>query len=234
MRLVALALAVSLPGMATAMTEGVVAARYADPTDRYPHAVLGDAIEHGTLEMDTDQGRTIRLILPEERVFEDTEPRVVDVDGDGAGEVIVVEADQMRGARLAVYGPGGVIAATPFIGQRFRWMGTVGAADLDGDGVTEIALIDRPHLARTLRVYRFAPGTLEEVASLSGVTNHRIGERDIAGGVRDCGRGPEMIVADASWREVLAVSFDGTELTARALIPHVDRTSFATVLACAD
>lgn len=234
MRPVALALAVCLPGMAQAMTEGVVAARYADPTDRYPHAVLGDDIEYGTLEMDTDQSRTIRLILPEDRVFEDTAPRVVDLDGDGAGEVIVVEADEARGARLAVYGPGGVIAATPFIGQRFRWMGTVGAADLDGDGVTEIALVDRPHLARTLRVYRFAPGTLEEVANLGGVTNHRIGERDIAGGIRDCGQGPEMIVADAGWREVLAVTFDGSELSARALIPHVDRGSFATVMACED
>ena len=232
MRPAALALALCLP--AAAVAEGVVAARYADPTDRYPHAVLGDAIEYGTLEMDTDRGRTIRLILPGERVFEDTEPRVMDLDGDGAGEVIAVEADQARGARLAVYGPGGVIAATPFIGRRFRWMGAVGAADLDGDGVTEIALVDRPHLVRTLRVYRFAPGTLEAAASLGGVTNHRIGERDIAGGIRDCGRGPEMIVADAGWREVLAVTFDGSGLTARTLIPHVDRASFATVMACED
>ena len=43
-----------------------------------------------------------------------------------------------------------------------------------------------------------------------------------------------MILADAGWREVLAVTFDGSDLTARALIPHVDRGSFATVMACDD
>jgi len=59
----------------------------------------------------------------------------------------------------------------------------VGAADLDGDGFVEVAFIDRPHLAKVLRVWRYVDGDFAEVAVMDGVTNHRIGEPDIAGGI---------------------------------------------------
>jgi hypothetical protein len=77
------------------------------------------------------------------------------------------------------------------IGQRNRWLAPIGAADLDGDGRVEIAYVDRPHLARTLRVWRSRPGgTLTEIATATGLTNHRIGEAFITGGIRDARRGP--------------------------------------------
>ncbi len=217
-----------------ASAQGVTGARYEDPTTRYTHGVLGDAIEHGTLALDLTDGRRVRIVLPETRVFEDTEPRVVDLDGDGLAEVIAVETDLALGARLAIYGPRGLIAATDFIGQTNRWLAPAGAADLDGDGFTEIAYVDRPHLARTLMVWRFRDGRLEQVATLDGVTNHRIGERDIAGGIRDCGDGPEVIVADAGWTTIEAVRLAGATLTARTLGPHEGRASFARAMACRD
>ncbi len=219
---------------APVLAQDVTAARYEDPTDRYAHGVLGDAIEHGTLVMEIQGGRQLRLVLPDRKVFEDTEPRLFDVDGDGDREVIVVESDNTRGARLSVYGPEGLVAATAHIGQAFRWLAPVGigAADLDGDGAVEIAFVDRPHLAKTLRVFRYADGQLSELASLPGVTNHRIGERDIAGGIRDCGNGPEMIVADAAWREVLSVRFDGKSLSPVGIGAHRGRDSFAMAMAC--
>jgi hypothetical protein len=108
--------------------------------------------------------------------------------------VVVVETDPDLGAQLAVYAlrQGALVkaAATPHIGQRFRWLAPVGVADLNGDGVTDIAYVDRPHLAKTLRVWSWAPGGLTEIAALEGVTNHRIGDEVIWGGLRDCGRGP--------------------------------------------
>jgi hypothetical protein len=189
-------------------------------------------MEWGALSMRLADGRTVRIVLPEDRVFEDTAPRVVDVDLDGAAEVVVVESSVTQGSRLAVYGPDGLVAATPFIGQPNRWLAPVGAADLDGDGRVEIAYVDRPHLAKILRVWRFSGGKLTEVAAAQGFTNHRIGERDIAGGIRDCGAGPEMIVADAEWRQVVAVRFDG-RLGARPLGPHSGRESLAAAMACA-
>jgi hypothetical protein len=74
-------------------------------------------------------------------------------------------------------------------------------------------------------------GRLTEVAAAPGFTNHRIGERDIAGGIRDCGAGPEMVVADGDWRNVMAVRFDG-RLGARPVRAHSGRESFAAAMAC--
>ena len=216
---------------APAAADTIASARFTEPTTRYPHGVLGDTVEYGALELRTDTSRTILIRLPETRVFEDTEPRLADLDGDGAPEVLVAESDARLGARLSVYGADGLVAATDHIGTRFRWLAIAGAADLDGDGLTEIAFVDRPHLAKTLRIFRFEDGALTRIASLPGVTNHRIGEEDIAGGIRTCAGTPEIIVADANWRSVLAVRLDGT-LTARTLFPHEGRQSFARAMSC--
>lgn len=217
-----------------AMAEGVVSAQYDAPTTRYAHGILGDAIEHGALVVQTTKGRRLRFVLPQSRVFEDTEPRVVDVDGDGEAEVVVVETDARRGARLAIYGVDGLIAANAYIGRSNRWLAPVGiaAADLDGDGIVELAYVDRPHLAKILKIYKYQDRALTLVASFPGVTNHRIGERDIAGGIRDCGAGPEMVVADAGWTEVLALRFDGTNVHRKSLGPHKGRDSFARAMDC--
>lgn len=229
----ALAVLVSVTAVGPAFAQHITAARYTEPTTRYAHGVLGDVIEHGALELTLDNGvAPITLRLPLERVFEDTAPRVVDVDGDGRAEVVVVESHQDQGARLAIYNTAGLVAATPYIGQRNRWLAPVAVADLDGDGLVELAYIDRPHLAKILRVWRFEAGALTEVATAPDLTNHRIGERDIAGGVRICSTGPEMIVARGDWSKLIAVTFNGTSLSLREIGPHEGRTSFARAFAC--
>jgi hypothetical protein len=207
----------------------IVSARYDGPTDRYPHGVLGDEIEYDTLVVRLRDGREISARWAEEVVFEDIAPRVVDVDSDGAPEVVAVESHETKGARLAIWGlVDGALAAkaaTPFIGTRFRWLAPVAVADLDGDGLVELAYVDRPHLAKVLRVWRYDPlragrDRLHELAALSGVTNHRIGWAYIAGGLRDCGLGPEMVLANADWSGIVAVTFDGTTLARRMLGPY--------------
>jgi hypothetical protein len=214
--------------------QDVTSARYDEPTTRYPHGVLGDTIEHGALVMQTADGRAIRVVLPESRVFEDTEPRLFDVDQDGEREVIVVESDAALGARLSIYDPNGLVASNDFIGQSNRWLAPagVGAADLDGDGRIEFAFVDRPHLAKTLRIYEFHDGALQLEGSFKGVTNHRIGERDIAGGIRVCGDAPEVIVADASWTDVVAIRWDGQTFDATRLGRHQGRADFNSAMAC--
>ena len=94
-----------------------------------------------------------------------------------------------------------------------------------------MAFVDRPHLAKTLRVWRYVDGDFAEVAALGGVTNHRIGEVDIAGGIRDCGNGPEMIVASANWARLIAVQLDG-DLIATDIGSHRGRDSFAVAMGC--
>lgn len=225
-------LAICLAGNASAAD--VVSARYEEPTTRYAHGILGDAIEHGALVMETADGRAFRVRLPVARVFEDTEPRLFDVDGDGEREVITVESDQLLGARLSIYEPDGLLASNDFIGQRNRWLAPagVGAADVDGDGKVELVYVDRPHLARTLRIYEFREGSLKLEASFQGVTNHRIGERDIAGGIRTCDGVPEIIVADGTWRTVLAIRWDGKAFDMTQIGPHQGRSSFRSAMSC--
>ena len=203
---------------APAAAERVAAAAFAEPTARYGHLVLGRAHNFAALRVETDAGRA--LVLRHSRmVFEDTAPRLADVDGDGAPEVVAVESDPDLGARVAVFGLDGAglarRGATFHVGRPNRWYAVAAVADLDGDGAVEIAFVDRPHLARVLRVWRWTDGALREVAALEGVTNHRIGAPDIAGGLRDCGAGPEIVLASADWSRRVVVRLADGALVAR-------------------
>lgn len=229
---IACGMMLSLVAAPAAPAQNITVAAYSAPTTRYAHGVLGDFIEFGALTLILENGETRTITLRHDRVFEDVAPRLIDLDGDGAPEVIVVETQKDTGAQLAIYGPDGKIAATPHIGTANRWLAPVGAADLDGDGKIEIAYVDRPHLAKILRVWRYDAGTLTEVATAAGLTNHRIGEADIAGGIRNCEAVPEMIVADANWRRLLAVTLSGRKLTITDIGLHSDRNSFAAAMSC--
>ena len=220
----------------------IVGAELAEPTDRYDHGVLGDAIEYGALKLDLldmPQGplgatvrRSVTFRLPKARVFEDLAPRLADVTGDGAPEVLVVETGLDDGAQLAVYTAAGKLVATPPLGAPHRWLAPLGAADLDRDGKIEIAYIDRPHVARTLVVWRFDRGRLIRVAAAPGLTAHRIGDRFISGGIRSCRAGAEIVTVSADWASVMATRLEAGMLVTRRLGPYNSRWSLRRALAC--
>ncbi len=223
----------------------VVSAKFTDPTSRYTHGILGDEIEYGAMLVRYEgvSGRSlskdavlrrgaVTIRLPLDHVFEDIAPRLVDVDGDGDREIIVVETDVAKGAQLAIYDETGKIAETPHIGHTHRWLAPIGAADLDGDGNIEIAYIDRPHLARLLKIWRYKDGKLTLVAEQGGLTNHQIGQTYISGGIRDCGAGPQMITANADWSQIIASVFDGKEIRSAAIGPHKGQNSFRRAMDC--
>ncbi len=226
----------------------ILEATYEGPTTVYDHGVLGDAVEWtgltvGVVNKGGDAAETCRwrtnqitVRLPDDLVFEDTAPRLADLDGDGLAEIITVETSLAKGARLSIWGmtPEGFRrrAATPFIGRPHRWLAPVAAGDLDGDGQAEVAYVDRPHLAKTLRVWRFAGSRLVEVAALPDVTNHQIGWDFIPGGLRDCGSGPQMVLASGDWREVVAVSLRDGVLTRASLGPLSSLDDIADAVAC--
>ena len=150
---VALACALAAPAAA----DTILSAEFTDPTSRYGHAILGDALEWGTLQIEVGatvgdedslfrgkRSLTYEFKLPEDRVFEDLEPRLWDITGDGAPEVVVILSRLDLGAALLVIGlEDGVpvqIASTPHIGRPNRWLAPFAAGDLDGDGHVEIAL----------------------------------------------------------------------------------------------
>jgi len=215
-------------------------AKYIEPTTRYDHGILGDAVEWGALELTVDtcidcEIKSIRkfiIRLPENRVFEDIAPRLVELTDEAGPGVMVVETDLELGARLAIYYESGVLAATPFIGRSHRWLAPIGAADFDGDGYIEYAYVDRPHLAKTIKVWRLIEGEFLQVAERAGFTNHNIGDGVIAGGVRDCGAGPEMIVADGNWKNVVAVTLIDNRLDAVSIGPFQGHKSLRKALLC--
>ena len=211
MRALALALALMLaPGSLPALT--IEGARFEEPTARYDHGILGDALEWAALVIDTDAGPS-RVRLPDHLVFEDLVPRLWDVTGDGLPEVVVVQSHLDLGARLMIYAAQGdrvrILAVTPWIGQTHRWLAPVGATDLDGDGRIEIALIDRPHLRKTLQLWRY-DGGLRLVAEVGDLTTHRIGDATIAGGVTCDGRG--FVTYSGDWSRVRVTDIDGQRL----------------------
>ncbi|MEM9580230.1 MAG: VCBS repeat-containing protein [Pseudomonadota bacterium] len=216
----------------TGAEAGVRDAVYSEPTTRYAHGVLGDAIEYGALDVTTDAGARVTLRLPQSRVFEDIAPRLTDMDGDGDAEIIVVESALQSGARLAIYDETGLIAATPYIGRPNRWLAPLGAADLDGDGRIEVAYIDRPHLAKTLRIWRFENGTLVHLSDTPGLTNHKIGEDFISGGIRICDGAPEIITANANWTQIMATRFDGTSTDSQRLGAFTGPASLKAATSC--
>ncbi len=197
----------------------IAAAQYTEPTTRYAHGVLGDSVEWGTLELTLNDQSRVRIVLPQSRVFEDIAPRLIDIDLDGKLEAMVVESSQTEGARLAIYTAEGLKAATPYIGRRNRWLAPIGAADLNGDGTIEVAYIDRPHLAKTLRVWTFEKGSLVEVATKEGLTNHRIGEDFISSGISSCDGKVAMITADAQWNSLVQTSYKEDGLLSEVIAP---------------
>jgi hypothetical protein len=188
---------------------------------------LGDALEWGVLHLWLEGGERRTIRLPETRVFEDIEARLADLDGDGTREAVLVEADLARGAALAIYDAQGLRAATPFIGQPHRWLAPAAIGDLDGDGRVEIAYVDRPHLRRELVFVRLEGDRIVEIARQAGLTNHRIGEDFITSGLRDCGAGTEVVLANTDWTRLMAA----TPKDQRDLGPF-SAAAFAAALEC--
>ncbi|SIS68885.1 Repeat domain-containing protein [Roseivivax lentus] len=201
----------------------IAAARYDGPTTRYTHGVLGDAVEYEDLVVTLSDGRTVTAHWDAPMLFEDTAPRLADVDGDGKAEVIAVETHEARGARLAIWHWDGAalthLATGDFIGRTNRWLAPAGVADLDGDGRIEIAYVDRPHLARTLRLFHIEGTGLTEIARAEGLSNHRIGWDYIIGGAATCATPPALILARGNFSDLVAVTWNGAEVAIRTLAP---------------
>lgn len=170
-------------GQMTGGINNIFEAWLTQPTDRYRHGILGDVIEAGAIAVLDENGRISQFFLDDQSVFEDRKARIVDLDGDGRDEVIVVRSYVNLGAALAVFGLGEqgleLLAETPPIGTPRRWLNPVGVGDFDGDGATEIAYVETPHIGGRLTLYEYRQGRLIFDYADFGYSNHAIGTREL-------------------------------------------------------
>ncbi len=159
----------------------VLRAWLADPTSRYDHGILGDPVAAGSLIIEGRDGKLNRVTLNDDAVFEDLEPRLVDLDGDGHDEIVVVKSYLKRGSSLAVIAARNskydIVAETPPIGRPHAWLNPAGIADFTGDGKVDIALVRMPHAVGALELWAWIDRKLRKTAELSDVANHISGTR---------------------------------------------------------
>ncbi|MGP1257057.1 MAG: FG-GAP repeat domain-containing protein [Kiloniellales bacterium] len=208
-------------------TAGIVKALLVAPTDRYGHAVLGDGIEAGGLRVITDGGLILDVLLPPEAVFEDLQPRLLDLTGDGRDEVLVIKAYRDRGAALALYGVVEEelrqLAETPAIGTPNRWRNPAGIGDFDGDGRLDVVEVQTPHIGGILRLWTWRDGDLVPGPELSGLSNHASGSRslDLSAVLDLDGDGDdELLVPEMGRRSLVALDLQGGSWVRMGRLEH--------------
>jgi len=187
---------------------------------RYPHAVLGDDVEATRvlwLERHSLRPlRTLQLAAPE--VFEDRQLRPWRLP-DGRQGLVTMRSGP-RGAQLAVVAAAPreasaleVAMAGPAIGTRNRWMSaaSVGPAD------TELWAVHTPHIGGVLHRYTGEGSGLGAQRVLDGITNHRLGDRELDVSAR---LGRWLLLPSQDWRQLRVVDLD-----ARAVVAALDAGS---------
>lgn len=196
------------------ITDGTDLFALSGPTDRYDHAVLGDALEASGVEAvrgdgagSTEVSDVVAVEAPD--VIEAVSPMLADVDGDGALDIVVTQSNADSGARIVAYSlDGEVIAASEPIGTGNRWLNLLAVAPTGPDGAVEVIAVRTPHIGGTLEFFRDdGAGRLERVATADGYSTHVIGSRNLdLGIVTDAdGDGAIDVLLPRQDRAVLAI-----------------------------
>ncbi|MEZ5648778.1 MAG: VCBS repeat-containing protein [Alphaproteobacteria bacterium] len=208
-----------LSGSRTTYGQKDIAAAYLiQPTAQYRHGALGDRIEADGIEVRDQAGKIYTYFEHREAVFEDVMPRLVDIDGDGRDEIIVVRSLIDYGSALAMLGLRNnkleFLAQSPAVGIPMQWMNPVGFADFDGDRKLEVVAIMMPHEIGILTLLRYQDGALVPLATANGFSNHVFGtqEPDLGAVVDMNGDGrPDVVVPDLERRNLRIVTLWGDD-----------------------
>lgn len=191
-----------------------------NPTNDYAHGVLGDALEARSITLidpSSNPVSTKEIQIDPGDVIEGIAPLWVDLDGDGAREIIVTQSNIHVGARMVVYNEeGDLIAQSDPIGQGFRWMHLIATAQIVNDDSLDLVVVRTPHIGGVLEIYELNEGRLEIVTSIKGYSSHQIGSRNLdAAFVTDVnGDGiPDIVLPDQSQQNLSTLQIMNSELT---------------------
>jgi hypothetical protein len=193
---------------------GLQAVVLSDPTDRYPHGVLGDKREASAVTVVTvaPNALTIRFryVVRAPAVLEDLIPMLAPIGEGRRPAVVVVKSAPRQGSSILVLGwrEGGleVLAEGPAFGQSNRWVHVIGAADVSGDRIPELVAVNTPHLAGVLVAYERRAASLIPSAKALGYSSHAAGSRnqDQAVIADMSGNGRLEVILPRQSRDVLA------------------------------
>ena len=194
---------------------------------RYPHGVLGDAVEATRmLWLERHSLELLREgVLPPPYVLEDIAPRPVVL---GSGHALLTVRSGPQGGQLGLVAasatqPGQLLWAAlgEPLGTANRWM----APTTDG---TRLLAVHTPHIGGVLHEYRQDGNRLIGRAVAQGVSTHRIGSRELDLAVwlgprlvlpQQNGLGLRVLDANAAWSEVASVKLP-ERVAMTAALPH--------------
>lgn len=189
------------------------------PTDRYEHGVLGDALEADSITVlrPSPEGARMLSSFPAASggVFEGVAPMWFERNGETL--LAVTESVAGLGARVSVYQPDGELAgAGPFIGEGMRWRHLTSAAPFGPGGETELSATLTPHMNSAAQFYQIGEAGLEITAGVPGYTSHRIYSRNLdaaLAGDLDADGETELLLPTPSYTALsgLARTPDGAE-----------------------
>jgi hypothetical protein len=210
---------------------GALSAQLEVPARDYAHEALGSPVQARVLAVTerkpsppTSDPKPVsqdvaRIPAGEGAVFEDREPRLVDLDGPA---ILVVRSYRDRGSALAVVakreGTWRVAAETPPDGEPFRWLNPVAAGERAAR--RDLALVRRPHLDGLLQIWRLDGEKLILRAEKAGYSNHAFGSaaQDLAVWYVAEGGGARLAVPILD-RSALAILEVGPEIREIGRIP---------------
>jgi hypothetical protein len=173
-----------------------------EPTEQYPHGVLGDVFEARSISLTSIYPDFIsrRIEVQQPLVIEGRSAIWTDVNEDGEDEIIVTASEAQQGARLLLFGEDGALLAesTP-IGQGFRWQHQIAVGPFGPQGEIELVSVRAPHIAGEVNYYRWEGDRLILVANIDGFSSHVIGSRNLdmaIAGDFDGDGAPEVLVPD--------------------------------------
>lgn len=194
-----------------------IAAVLADPTDIYPHGVLGDEVEAAAIEwIDTCTGESGWIGIGEPDVIEGISPILVDIDRDGQTEIIVTLSNSSDGARLAAFELDGTSAGqSEPIGQGNRWRNVAAVGAFGPGGEVEIIEVQTPHIGGLVQSFRqiedeeLGPTLVQVAESEPRYTSHVIGSRNLSMGIgvdANDDSFPDVLVATANRNAIVALT----------------------------